>query len=193
MEGTKTTKKDLLLATGKELFMKHGFRRVSVEDVCAKAGISKMTFYRFFPNKTELAKAVYIKIAEDGYDRFKEILNSNATPEEMIHQMVMMKMEGTNEVSQEFIVDFYTSKETGLKEFVTTTMEDYWRGVISDFRKAQAKGIFRDDFNPEFFFLLSQKITTSLDDPAITKLFPNPQAMVMELINIMMYGIVPRK
>jgi AcrR family transcriptional regulator len=193
MNTEKNPRHKSLIIAGKELFMKHGFRRVSVEDICAKAGMSKMTFYRFFPNKTELAKAVYIKIAEEGYERFKEILNSNDSPEEMIHKLLMMKMEGTDEVSHEFIVDFYTSKETGLKEFVSTTMEDYWRGIISDFRKAQEKGIFREDFNPEFFFLLSQKMTASLDDPAITRLFPNPQAMVMELINIMMYGIVPRK
>jgi AcrR family transcriptional regulator len=193
MEKPKITKRDILITTGKELFMKHGFRRVSVEDICAKAGTSKMTFYRFFPNKTELAKTIFVTIAEDGYVKFKSILSSDSSPEEKIHKLLVMKMEGTDQVSQEFIVDFYTSKETGLKEFVTTTIEDYWRGVITDFRKAQQDGIFRDDFNPEFFFLISQKITTSLDDPAMIRLFPNPQAMVMELINIMMYGIVPRK
>ena len=46
-----------ILNTARQLFWKHGIRRVSVEEVCREAGVSKMTFYRSFPNKIELAKA----------------------------------------------------------------------------------------------------------------------------------------
>ncbi len=44
-----------ILETGQELFWKFGFRRVTIEEICKEAGISKMTFYKYFSNKMDLA------------------------------------------------------------------------------------------------------------------------------------------
>ena len=38
---------------GKELFWKYGTKRVTVEEICREAGVSKMTYYKFFKNKNE--------------------------------------------------------------------------------------------------------------------------------------------
>ena len=47
-----------IIATSKELFWKFGIKRVTVEEICSQAHVSKMTFYKFFPNKIELAKII---------------------------------------------------------------------------------------------------------------------------------------
>ncbi len=193
MDNKKESRRETLINTGKDLFLKHGFRRVSIEELCTKAGISKMTFYRYFPNKTELAKTVFLSITENGYRKFQSVMNNDSSPEEKIHKILLYKLEGTDQISQEFLVDFYTSREAGLKDFVMSTTRDAWQEVIRDFRAAQQRGIFREDFNPEFFFLVSQKISGSLDDPEMTRLFESPQAMIMELAKLFMYGISPRK
>jgi AcrR family transcriptional regulator len=75
MEERKAGTKDAILASSRELFWKHGFRRVTVDEICEKTGISKMTFYRYFANKTELAKAVFSQAANEGYDQFRIIMN----------------------------------------------------------------------------------------------------------------------
>lgn len=48
-----------LLEAGKKLFCKHGFRRVTIDEICREAGASKMTFYKWFDNKTEFAKTIF--------------------------------------------------------------------------------------------------------------------------------------
>jgi AcrR family transcriptional regulator len=82
MEDRITDRKGIILSTAKDLFWKHGFRRVSVEEICKKSGISKMTFYRYFPNKIEVAKAVFDKVSREGYEQFQSILNEISSPEE---------------------------------------------------------------------------------------------------------------
>jgi AcrR family transcriptional regulator len=193
MENKKESRRETLINTGKDLFLKHGFRRVSIEDICKKAGISKMTFYRYFANKTELARTVYSTLMEEGLQEFRKIMNDDCSPQDKIRKMLLLKLEGTNQISQEFLVDFYTSREAGLKDFVMARTRELWLEVIGDIREAQKQGTFREDFNPGFFYLVSQKLTESLDDPEISKLFDNPQAMIMELANLLMYGIAPRK
>ena len=51
-------KQALLLSTAEALFRLHGIRRVTVEEVCSKAGVSKVTFYKYFANRNALALAV---------------------------------------------------------------------------------------------------------------------------------------
>lgn len=46
-------KQQFILSAGKELFWKHGVKRVTVEEICVQASVSKMTFYKFFMNKRE--------------------------------------------------------------------------------------------------------------------------------------------
>ena len=50
--------------SAKTLFWKYGMARVTVEEICREAGVSKMTFYRNFKNKNEVAKQVLIHLAE---------------------------------------------------------------------------------------------------------------------------------
>ena len=65
--------RDILLAA-KELFWKFGFKRVSVEEVCKEAQVSKMTFYKHFKNKIELVKSLYKLVSDEAMKKYnKEI------------------------------------------------------------------------------------------------------------------------
>jgi AcrR family transcriptional regulator len=193
METKASDKWEIILAAAKDLFWKHGFKRVTVEEICAKAGISKMTFYRYFQNKTELAKTVFDKTANEGYDQFRLILTENSTPDEKIEKILLLKFEGTHDISQEFLMDFYSDKDSGLKEYVQQKTNEVWQKIISDFKSAQETGVFRRDIKMELFLAISQKMMELLDDQNITDLFSNPQEMIMESARILMYGISPQK
>ncbi len=178
--------------TARELFWKHGLKRVSVEEICEKAGVSKMTFYRHFDNKTELAKAICLKVVEDSRQQFSSIIHDEATtPAQKLELMIKMKLDGTNEISREFLNDFYSSQETGIAEFIATLTARVWSEMITDFRTAQEKGWFRKDFKPEAFFIMSQKLIELLNDEGFQRLFSTPQEMVLEMTRMFTYGIMP--
>lgn len=189
----KQSKKQLqLLSAARELFWKFGFRRVTIEEICEKAIVSKMTFYKFFPDKISLAKAVFEKEVERGLTRFREIMNSQSTPAEKVKTMMAMKSESTNSISREFLNDFYSSERTELVGFVHDLTAKTWNHAIEDFRKAQDTGVFRKDFKPEFLFLLSQKISESLTDPKLLALYATPHDLLAEMSKFFCYGISPR-
>ena len=192
MEERKAGTKDAILASARELFWKHGFRRVTVDEICEKSGISKMTFYRYFENKTELAKAVFSLAANEGYNQFRIIMNEPISPEEKINIILLMKFEGTHEISIEFLNDFYHGKDKELHEYVRSCTLEVWNKILLELKLARDKGIFRKDLNLEFFFLMSQNFVESMNDERITKLFSNPQEMIMECTRLLMYGISPR-
>ncbi len=180
-----------ILKSARDLFWKHGFRRVPVEEICEKAGISKMTFYRYFPNKIELAKKVFDNVANEGYMKFKSVMNEKVPPHEKIHKILLLKFEGTNDISQEFLMDFYSGREEDLRDYVQEKTKEMWRAVIADLKVAQEEGILRKDLDLEFFFLVSGKFTELFGDDQIQKLFATPREMIYEFAKLLMYGITP--
>lgn len=182
-----------ILQASRTLFWKHGFKRISIEEICREAKTSKMTFYKFFANKLELAKAVFDSVVNNSLSSFKTVLKEATSASELINEMLQMKKEGTHEISQEFISDFYTNPELGLKEYIEEKTRIVWAEMIGDFKLAQDRGILRKDLNIEFFVYFTQKFSDLLNDPYINRLYPNPQDFIMELTRFSAYGISPHE
>lgn len=192
MEEIAQNKKYLdIIQAARTLFWKHGFKRVSIEEICREAKTSKMTFYKFFANKLELAKAVFDFVVNDSVATFKTVLHETSSASELIGQMLQMKKEGIHEISKEFITDFYTNPELGLKDYIEEKTRTVWAEMIGDFKLAQERGILRIDLNIEFFVYFTQKFSDLLNDPYLNKIYPNPQDLIMELTRFSAYGISP--
>lgn len=185
-------KSEKLLSTAKDLFWRYGFKRVSVEEICRKAGVSKMTFYRQYENKTELAKKILDSIFEEGTMKFCEILNSDCPASEKMRQMVLLKMEGTKDISREFLEEVYNDQGSELQSFTIRRSAEIWEGLLAEFKDAQKRGVFRKDFKPEFLLAMSQKMADLINDPQISKMYDSPQDMIIEITNLITYGIAPR-
>ena len=182
-----------ILATARKLFWKHGLKRVTVEEICSEAGVSKMTFYKFFQNKIELAKTVYSIEVDTGIEKFREIMSNNDTPaEEKMEQVLFLKSEGTMNISREFLDDFYNNPELGLSGWVEKKNREAWQEMIGDFKNAQSKGWFRADFKPEGFLYMVKKISEMVTDENLLRLYETPQEAIMELSRFFTYGIMPR-
>lgn len=180
-----------IIQAARTLFWKHGFKRISIEEICRQAKTSKMTFYKFFANKLELAKAVFDFVVDDSVIKFKSILQEATSASALMDQMLQIKKEGIHEISHEFISDFYTNPELGLKDYIEDKTKTVWTQMIGDFKLAQERGILRQDLNIEFFVYFIQKFTNLLDDPYLNQLYPDPQDLILELSRFSAYGISP--
>ncbi|HOI87752.1 MAG TPA: TetR/AcrR family transcriptional regulator [Lentimicrobium sp.] len=184
-----STKMGALLESGKELFWKYGVRKVSVEEICRHAGVSKMTFYRYFTDKTALAKSVFDAEVEKSMVRFTQIMESDIPSDEKLKHIFLMKSESVENISQEFIRDFYSGSEPELQQHIREKTQQIWQGILEDFRKAQQKGDFRKDFKPELMFYISTKISEFLNDPYLISLCGTQAEVIREITRLFTYGI----
>lgn len=151
-----------------------------------------MTFYRFFPNKIELAKAVFDQEVDLGVQRFRNILKDQSSPTEKIQKIVRLKLDSTNDISREFLNDFYGNDEPGLKQYIEHKSREAWNDMLKDFKEAQTRGFFREDLNPEFLLALSQRVSSMVTDDKLLRLYDSPYDLLVELTNFVAYGISPR-
>lgn len=186
-------KQKLLLETGRQLFWKYGFKRVTIEEICREANTSKMTFYKYFPNKLELAKAVFDRVVDEGLAHFQRLLHADMPPAEKMKQMLMAKMEGTHDISKEFLTDFYGDAELGLKDYIEQKTQDTWSAMRKDFEAAQESGLFRKDLNLDFYIYVSQKMIEIINDPYLNSLYSSADQLIIEFTNLLLYGVSPHE
>jgi AcrR family transcriptional regulator len=189
----KSKKQRDILQTSKELFWKHGFKRVTIEEICEKANVSKMTFYRFYPNKLELAKSVFDMVIDNVIEDFRVLMQKKIPASEKMKGMLQMKFEGTNDISKEFLMDFYNNPDLEVSNYIEKRTNEVWIEIIEDFRRGQQEGWLRKDFKPEIILLFSQKIMEVVKDENILKLYNSPQDLIMEIANLFTYGIAPHE
>ncbi|MDP3452561.1 MAG: TetR/AcrR family transcriptional regulator [Bacteroidales bacterium] len=189
----RSEKRDSIVSTARTLFWRFGFRKVSIDEICAKSGVSKMTFYRHFPNKTELAKYILKNLIDKSMKEFREIMNSDCSTDERMNRIIRLKLEGVKEISKEFIEDVYTNNNSEIQQFMLQKTEEAWVGFIQEFRNAQDRGVFRKGFKPELLLALSRQMINLLEDKSIMDMYSSPQELIMELTTLTAYGIAPEK
>lgn len=182
-----------LLDVARRLFWRYGLKKVSVQEICIEADISKMTFYRYFENKIELAKAVFERETFISLKKFRDIIQEKCAPGDKIVKIIAMKRERAEGISKDFLKDFYASDAMGLKTYIEEKTKAAWNEMLGEFKQAQLEGCFRRDLNPEFLFYFSQLAGEMLDDDRLTKLFQSRQDLLAEFSNFFAYGVSPKQ
>jgi AcrR family transcriptional regulator len=184
---------EAIAVAAKSLFWKHGIRRVSIEEICQDAGVSKMTCYKYFSNKTAIAKYLIEDMFESGIKAYKEIYHSDISYEEKVKKMLDLKMSNSHEMSQELLDDIYKNQDEELSETIETIKKRMIGIYLDDIREAQKIGEIREDVKPEFMLYFLNNLTEMLTDQRLVGIYPNPQQMIAEVMNFFFYGIMPRK
>lgn len=186
-------KRKQLVRTAGDLFFKYGIKRVTVEEICREANVSKMTFYKYFKNKNELVKSMMIDMTDEALDKYRVLMESDILFEDKVRKMIEMKVEGTEQMSQEFFNDYLPHAEPGMIEFVTEQSRATMELIVEDFRKAQQKGEIRKDIKIEFILWYLNQMIDLMADENLEKIYVTPGEMISEMVNFFFYGIMPRK
>ena len=117
MRDQKNPKRQQIVSTAKSLFLKFGIRRVSIEEICREAKVSKMTFYKHFNNKIDLAVFIYDQMSSEAMAEYQQIMAADIPFSEKVRKSIELKMKNTKELSQEFLTDFYINADSELVEF----------------------------------------------------------------------------
>ena len=180
-----------ILNAAQALFWKYGIGKVTVEEICKKAEISKMTFYRNFENKNHVARKVLVQIKEKGMLDYRRIMDADLPFNEKIHLLVRMKHDNSENLSEEFLRDIYGATETGLKNTLEEGQKTTMQALHDDLSKAQKKGEIRKDLKIDFVIYMINSLNEKLLDKRLTSMYGSAQELAVELTNFIFYGVMP--
>lgn len=178
-----------IVETAIELFSRFGIKRVTVEEICQKAGASKMTFYKYFPNKMELLKHIWNGWIDEAYKRLDEIDEMNISFAEKLQKIIEYKTELLSKVSPEYMQEVLHA-EPEMEEFIGEVQARNFGLFMKFLEKAQARGDMRK-IRPEFFLTVLDKINELARDESLMKIYPNHVELMREIQYFLFYGILP--
>jgi AcrR family transcriptional regulator len=152
-----------------------------------------MTCYKYFSNKTAIAKYLIEDMFESGIKAYKEIYHSDISYEEKVKKMLDLKMSNAHEMSQELLDDIYKNQDEELSETIETIKKRMIGIYLDDIREAQKIKEIREDVKPEFMLYFLNNLTEMLTDQRLVSIYSNPQQMISEVMTFFFYGIMPRK
>ncbi|MBE9517772.1 MAG: TetR/AcrR family transcriptional regulator [Bacteroidetes bacterium] len=192
MSNMSNPKRDLILETGKVLFWKFGYKRVTIEEVCKEAGVSKMTYYKYFANKIELVKTIMDNILRVSLDKYKNIMASDIPYPEKVVALIHLKKDQIENMSSEFFKDYLQSGDPELISYLEQLSGESMQMFVDDFRKAQEDGDIRQDLKIEFIMYVMNHLVEMAQEDALLNIYDEPQDLVMEITNFLFYGILNR-
>ncbi|RLD57643.1 MAG: TetR/AcrR family transcriptional regulator, partial [Bacteroidetes bacterium] len=191
MESIDDQKLKKILLVAKKLFWKHGFKRITIEEICSEANVSKMTFYKHFKNKKELVKYFINNITDKAMQKYRNIMDSDIPFSEKVKKTIDLKLESTQDISNEFFNDYIRYADDEMLALFQQNKNEIMDSILNDYVEAQKNGDIRKDIKPEFILFFLNYMQEIIKDEQLEKMYDNPQDIIMELTNFFFYGILP--
>jgi len=192
ISGSDSPKFQQIVETATDLFMRFGVKRVTVEEICQTAKISKMTFYKYFGNKIDLAEYIIFKILEDAQLEFDNIFNLSNSFADKINQFIKIKMVYAHRFSKEFYLDFLNLSPKIHNKILKYT-ERNQSTFINLIEQAQRNGEVRKDISIKFITFMQNHIFELIEDKRLFALYNNLEELTLDMVNFYFYGIMRKK
>ena len=173
-----------LVETAKGLFLKHGIKRVTVEEICEKASVSKVTFYKYFSDKMQLARIIVDQLNDEGFSKFDEINQLDLPYPEKVDLMTQWRAAFFSQMATEFIEDVFV-----FEDIHQEVQKRYLRNITD----AQEKGEIRPDLSPELILLVTEKLNEIVKDGSWKAIFTDFNEFQRQIRKMYYYGLLENK
>jgi AcrR family transcriptional regulator len=180
----RSSKRKQILHTAEKLLSRFGARRVTVEEICREAGVSKMTFYKYFSNKVELIRTIRDNWIDEGFRKFDQINEMDLDFPEKINRMTRWEVEFTSRINAEFIREILATEDVE---------ERFKRGYFENILRAQEQGEIRADIDPEFLWLVQKKLGELFRDESWKSVPLEFSQFQEQLRSLLYYGLLSRE
>lgn len=142
--------REKIIQKATSLFLKLGFKSVTMDDIANEMAISKKTIYTHFKNKTALVKACTCNVLHNITTGIDEICSQDQNPIEELYAIKKFVMETveTEQTSPQYqLQKYYPEISEGLKESHFEKMMECTR---KNLKRGIDQGLYRSNLNIDF-------------------------------------------
>lgn len=183
-------KQSALIVTAFELFSRHGFQRVSVDEICTTAQVSKVTFYRYFKSKDVLILKIIRSLMDDIAIRMKKIMESDLSIKEKFDKILIAKQEFVPEIGEELTKSIL--RYPPAEPYITKIKQDLWQVLIDVIKSEQEQGNINPSLSVEKSVKFMIEISNLYNDKKLDHIYGSFKEMVYQVNELLVYGLLSR-
>jgi len=170
--------KERILQKSHEMFMRYGFRSVSMDDIAAQLGMSKKTLYQYYTDKEELVDAVLSAVLETNR---LQCLEDRQKAENAVHEVFQAL-----EMMQEMFANMNPSIVFDLEKYHPTVSRKLQHHkhvfMYQVIRQNLERGIREELYRPEINVdVLTRFRIESMMLPFNSEIFPNNRTQLVDI------------
>ncbi|NQV29752.1 MAG: TetR/AcrR family transcriptional regulator [Candidatus Marinimicrobia bacterium] len=177
-----------ILRTAEKLFMQFGYYRVTVEEICREANVSKVTFYKYFSNKFAVLEDYMSSRLELGMETFNRIRMAEAPLKDKMQAMIAMKEAAVSQFSPVFMHSLM-SADTAIVDLMNRWTEMSMASMREFFADAQSKGEIHPDYSVDFLLHIWMVVGADARSEAMMAMYGDDIVKLSkDFMNFLFYG-----
>ena len=190
-ERRKVQKKESIRRAALELFKLYGFKKVSINDIAYRAGVSPVTIYNHFGNKDELVRDVVKAQFMGMMEKYRAIIDGDDSFPEKLEAIVFDKTETVSQFQGE-LAQTVLRDDPEMQEFVETVLQQGGYQMTLDLlEKGKREGYVNRELSKEaliiYLDILRKGIAANVDSMTSVESYAD---LVRELNRLFLYGLV---
>ncbi len=139
--------KNKILEGAESLFMKYGFKSITMDDIARELGISKKTLYQYFEDKNDLVnQTIQAHIDNDAFV-CNRIIEEGYDPIEFMFEMSKSITKNQRKVNVAVLFDLRKYFKSAWDKMEKFRLEFVLKNILSNISKGQELGLYRTDIN----------------------------------------------
>ncbi|NLH48428.1 MAG: TetR/AcrR family transcriptional regulator [Myxococcales bacterium] len=173
------------------IFLERGFRKITVEELCAGMALSKRTFYKYFKNRDDLVLAILQEVVRTRFSKVFFNLNSDQPVRQVIlRHFQLLQEEAFQNISLVFLSDVQDLMPE-LWEFIDQVRAQVALGLGRLIERGQREGAIRREIDPEVFGKIIEAFLLRVADPRyVMTLGLNLQQVAGTMRELIMHGVM---
>ena len=176
-----------LIESAQELFCKHGVRRVTIEEICRTANISKMTFYKYFSDKWDIAKAVLDYLINAGLQIYYELIEEPIPFNQKVEKILMISTSRVHALGSPFLDDLL-KPDSPLHAYFMEQQKKVRELSIEFLQSAQKEGLIPNDIKMPVALFMLDRLSELLNHPEFIRILPDIEERASEIATLFFHG-----
>jgi len=184
----RTRKAGDILRTAESLFMQFGYGRVTVEEICREAQVSKVTFYKYFPNKFAVLEDYLNTRLKLGMETFERIRQAEASLPEKMQALIIMKESAVSQFTPVFLHSLQSTDEK-IQALMARWTEMSMTAMRTFFEDGQKSGEIHPDYSVDFLVHVWTVLGADARSEAVIKIYGDDFVKLSkDFMNFLFYG-----
>lgn len=186
--------RDNIIKTAEDLFIRYGFKRITMDDIARELAISKKTIYQYFKDKNEIVCSVTTKYLEDEKNQILELEGESENVIEYLVKLSKQLRRHLNTINPIAMEDLRKYFPHGWAIYLQFKRDIFLKSISKILRQGSKEGYFRADIDPEVLAIMRmEQIQMAFDE----QLFPRNRFDFLEVqgqfLKLFMAGILTDK